>query len=72
MTGRRTEGGQHDRTLSQYVGPTEIVHRHGKSYVYDAGAGEIIAELTPEAAEAVRTHTPSRMAFDGKTLALED
>lgn len=57
--------------LSRYVGPTEIVHRRGKTYIYDAGAGEIIAELSPEAADAIRGHQPAHLAYDGKTVTVE-
>lgn len=44
------------KTSSSYVGPTVAVHRLTHVYLYDAGSGELIAELSPEAAEQVRNH----------------
>jgi hypothetical protein len=51
--------------LSRYVGPTEVVRKHGKTYIYDAGAGDIVAELSAEAADMVRDHTPGTLTYDG-------
>jgi hypothetical protein len=57
--------------LTQYVGPTEIIRRHGKTYVFDSGAGDIIAELSDEAADAIRNHTAAHLCYDGHRLTLE-
>jgi hypothetical protein len=61
-----------DNDLTAYVGPTEIVHKHGKSYVFDSGTGVMIAELSESAADAIRTHHPVHMIYDGSTLTTED
>lgn len=52
-------------TLSQYVGPTDVVRKRGRTYVYDSGSGEIIAELTDEAADAFRDHQAATLTYDG-------
>lgn len=53
-------------TLSQYVGPTTVVDHpdRGKVYLFDAGTGQIIAELTPDAAAAVRQRRPGHIGVD--------
>jgi len=56
---------------SQYVGPTDIVERHSKVWLYDSGSGELIAELSPEAAATVRRGHADRLIFDGHTLMTE-
>ena len=59
--------------LSQYVGPSEVIAKHGKVYLFDAGSGEIIAELTPEAADAVRARQPKTLAlWAPDVLTMED
>ena len=60
-----------DTTLTQYTGDSEVVKRHGKLYVYDAGAGEMIADISPDAANALRHHQPARLIFDGQRITLE-
>jgi hypothetical protein len=58
-----------DHTLSQYVGPTRIVEKRGRVIVYDAGSDTVIAELTEEAARAVRSGRTSKLsATDGKII----
>jgi hypothetical protein len=62
-----------DHTVTRYVGPTRTTTREGKVYLYDAGTGQIIAELEQAAADAVRDHTPTRLTYDGDhTLTRED
>jgi hypothetical protein len=51
--------------LSRYEDRTEVVRKHGKTYIYDAGAGEMIAELSEEAADMIRDHTPGTLTYDG-------
>lgn len=63
----------HNHTVTQYVGPSEFTGHGGKMYLYDAGTGEIIAELTPEAADAVRARKPATIAkWDRDVLTMED
>jgi hypothetical protein len=66
-------GDSRDTSLSRYVGPTEVVHRHGKLYLFDAGSGEMIAEFAPDAADKIRHKEPVRLAYDGAGhVTLED
>lgn len=58
--------------LSQYVGPTEIIRRHGRTIVYDAGSDTVIAELSPEAAEAVRSGRTVHLTHTDGRITLED
>jgi hypothetical protein len=56
---------------TRYGGPTEVVERRGKLLLFDAGSGEVIAEVAPEAARKIRHREPSKMVFDGATLLSE-
>lgn len=51
--------------LSRYEGPTEIIRKYGKSWVYDAGSGELIAELTEAAATMVRNGIDGTLTLKG-------
>jgi hypothetical protein len=62
-----------DSHLSRYVGPTEVTKKNGKIYLFDAGTDEIIAELTPEAADAVRKRKPTKIdTWEHDILTMED
>lgn len=65
MVVRKAGDPGHDRTLTQYVGPTEIVMKHGHMIVYDSGSDTVIAELSQEAADAVRSHKSLTLRYDG-------
>lgn len=62
-----------DHTLSRYTGPTEVTECSGKVYLFDAGTGDMIAELTPEAAAAVRHRKPGKISlWAPDVLTMED
>lgn len=59
--------------LTRYEGPSVIRERGSNMYLFDAGTDTIIAELSPEAAAAVRKskHGPVRLTYQGRDEKIE-
>lgn len=55
--------------LTRYEPPPALEHGDDRIYLFDAGRGEMIAELDETAVAAIRaaTHGPVRLTFNGRT-----
>jgi hypothetical protein len=52
---------------THFVGPSILGEKHSRMYLFDGGTGEIVAELSEDAAAAVRKARvgPVRLTYNG-------